>query len=39
MRQIWKIFETYNHGHNKSRLFDVVQNIPFTPSETKGDYW
>ena len=32
------LFMIYNYFHNILRLFDVVQNFPFTPSETKLDY-
>ena len=30
-------FFTYNHFHNIMRLFDVLQNFPFTTSETIGN--
>ena len=29
----------YNRFHNNFRLFDVLQNFPFTLSETIGDYY
>ena len=29
---------SYNLFHNVFRLFDVLQNIPFTTSETMRDY-
>ena len=29
----------YNQFHNILRLFDVLQNFPFTTSETMGDYY
>ena len=32
----WK---TYNQFHNILRLLDVLPNIPFTTSETMGDYY
>ena len=28
----------YNHFHNILKLFDILQNFPFTTSETKRDY-
>ena len=28
----------YNLGHNTLRLFDVLQNFPFTTCETNRDY-
>ena len=28
-----------NHFHNLLRLFDVLPNLPFTASETMGDYY
>ena len=30
---------SYNQFHNILRLFDVLPNLPFTTSETMGDYY
>ena len=29
----------YNHFHNILKLFDVLQNFPFTTRETIGNYY
>ena len=31
------IVPSYNYGHNIMRICDVLQNFPFTTSETKAD--
>ena len=33
------ISETYNRTHNILELVDILPNISFTTSETKGDYY
>ena len=30
---------TYNRGHNILELFDILQNVCFTASETERDYY
>ena len=32
-------FQTHNQFHNILRLFDVLPNLPFTISETMGNYY
>ena len=32
-------FEIHNQLHNIFRLFNVLENFPFTTSETIGDYY
>ena len=34
-----KINDLHNHFHNILRLFDVLSNFPYTPSETMLDYY
>ena len=33
------LLQIHNQFHNSLRLFDVLQNFPFTTSETMGDYY
>ena len=36
--EIKRNYVTYNHRNNIVELFDVLQNFPFTTSETKRNY-
>ena len=36
---LFKNTSIYNQFHNILRLFDVLPNFPFTPSETMCDYY